>query len=245
MAVQLSRAKYRLGGDSPDDRSRVLTLLSELRLVTAGVRDGHTLTRIAMHDLLRRHVTVRGTVLDLGAGRTSAYLDALGGTAERYLRVDGAAETAPDHVVDLDHEPLPVEGESVDVVLAFNLLEHLYHPDLVLSEARRVLRPGGSIHIWVPFLIGYHPSPEDYFRYTESTLRRKLEEAQFGEIAVRAAGGRFTAAANLALSGLPTTALRLLAATTAVTLDELYYRVARSARREGFPLGYLASAAAA
>jgi SAM-dependent methyltransferase len=241
-ADQLSTAKYRVRRDLPDHRPRVLSALSDLRRVASGVRGGLTFTRMGMYELLERHGSVHGTVLDLGAGRASAYLEYLDGTPERYLRADAVAETEPDYVVDLDRDVLPLDAASIDVVLAFNLLEHLYHPELVLSEARRVLRPAGLIHVWVPFLIGYHPSPEDYFRYTESTLRRKLDEAGFADIAVRSVGGRFTAAANLALYGVPTTALRVALAGAAVLLDRLYYRAAPNARRDSFPLGYLATA---
>jgi SAM-dependent methyltransferase len=231
-----------VSGRDPFDGLGLLTALSELRLATAGVLSGLSLTRVAMHDLVARHVTLHGTVLDLGAGEASTYRPYLGGAAARYLRVDGAPDTNPDYVVDLDHDALPIDAGSIDVVLAFNLLEHLYNPELVLSEAYRVLRSEGRIHVWVPFLIGYHPSPEDYFRYTAPTLRRKLEAAGFGEISVWPVGGRFTAAANLALSGIPTAPLRALVAGVAVVLDRLYYRVARNAQRDGFPLGYLASA---
>jgi SAM-dependent methyltransferase len=241
-ADQLSTAKYRVRRDPTDHRPGVLTAPSEFRRATSGVRSGLSLTRVAMHDLVDRHVTLHGTVLDLGAGEASTYRPYLGGTAARYLRVDGAPDTNPDYVVDLDRDTLPIDAGSIDVVLAFNLLEHLYNPELVLSEAHRVLRSDGRIHVWVPFLIGYHPSPEDYFRYTAPTLRRKLEAAGFAEISVWAVGGRFTAAANLALPGMPTTVLRVLTAGVAVVLDRLYYRWARSAQRDGFPLGYLVSA---
>jgi SAM-dependent methyltransferase len=241
-ADQLSTAKYRVRRDPPDHCPGVLTALSEFRRATSGVLDGLSLTRVAMHDLVARHVTLRGTVLDLGAGEASTYRPYLGGAAARYLRVDAAPGTNPDYVVDLDRDALPIDAGSIDVVIAFNLLEHLYHHELVLGEAHRVLRPQGTLHVWVPFLIGYHPSPEDYFRYTEPALRRKLEAAGFGEITIRPVGGRFTAAANLALSGIPTAPVRALVAGVAVLLDHLYYRVARSAQRDGFPLGYLASA---
>lgn len=40
-------------------------------------------------------------------------------------------------------ERLPFADASLDVVSAFDLLEHVPHPELVLREAARVLRPGG------------------------------------------------------------------------------------------------------
>jgi SAM-dependent methyltransferase len=42
-------------------------------------------------------------------------------------------------------EALPLMGESVDVVVARNSLDHVRDPAAVLSETARVLRPGGTL----------------------------------------------------------------------------------------------------
>ncbi|HEX5897475.1 MAG TPA: class I SAM-dependent methyltransferase [Thermoleophilaceae bacterium] len=42
-------------------------------------------------------------------------------------------------------EALPLLGESVDVVVARNSLDHVRDPAAVLSETARVLRPGGTL----------------------------------------------------------------------------------------------------
>lgn len=44
-------------------------------------------------------------------------------------------------------EALPFESESFDRVVALGTIEHCQELDLVLSEARRVLRPGGRLHL--------------------------------------------------------------------------------------------------
>jgi hypothetical protein len=103
-----------------------------------------------------------------------------------------------------------------------------------------VLCAGGTLFVWVPFLIGYHPDPEDFYRYSESSLRRKLAAAGFEHVRVFAIGGRFTAAANHAIGGLPGAPLKALVAALAVLTDRLYYRVARSSTPSAFALGYLA-----
>jgi SAM-dependent methyltransferase len=204
-----------------------------------GVLRGLTLARIGMHELTKALAVADGDVLDLGAGAAPSYREHLQGRAARYVRVDGSAVTNPDAVVDLDNDPLPFADRSFDAVLAFNLLEHLYHPEMVLNEARRVLRPTGRVIVWVPFLVGYHPSPEDFFRYSESSLRRKFDDAGFESIEVATVGGRFKAAANVAIPGVPLAPLRAVCAATAVLLDRLYYRTVRNASPADFPLGYL------
>lgn len=54
------------------------------------------------------------------------------------------------YAVDLNGEGLPECDESFDLVVASEVVEHLIHPDLVLAEFRRVLRPGGHVVVTVP-----------------------------------------------------------------------------------------------
>lgn len=47
-------------------------------------------------------------------------------------------------------EGIPYEDEAFDVVYAGEVIEHVYNPDLLVREARRTLRPGGSLVITTP-----------------------------------------------------------------------------------------------
>lgn len=49
-----------------------------------------------------------------------------------------------------DAENMPFESCSFDAVVFFDLLEHLPHPDRMLSECHRLLRTGGVLHFFVP-----------------------------------------------------------------------------------------------
>lgn len=47
---------------------------------------------------------------------------------------------------------IPVDDSSIDCILAFDCMEHIMNPAAIMSEWRRVLRPGGRILIeWFPF----------------------------------------------------------------------------------------------
>ncbi len=46
-----------------------------------------------------------------------------------------------------------------------------------MDEMGRVLAPGGWIYLQAPFIIGYHPGPEDYWRFTRAGLTRLVERA--------------------------------------------------------------------
>jgi SAM-dependent methyltransferase len=204
------------------------------------VTRGKSLTRAALAQLIASRVLVAGDVLDLGGGPAASYRTFLPGSNYRITSVDISKDESPDVVLDLESSPLPFAAESFDTVLAFNLLEHIYNHDHVLNEVARVLRHNGTFYLWVPFLIGYHADPGDYFRYTRTCLERKLCAAGFSDTVVASVGGRFTAAANLALPGFHLRVAEALVAAGALFLDQVYYRLARTTTRDQFSLGYLA-----
>jgi SAM-dependent methyltransferase len=63
---------------------------------------------------------------------------------------------------------LPVESGSVDLVVTFEMLEHLPHWRDFLKEGRRVLRRGGHLLITTPNAFGFHALLKAAYR----TVRR-------------------------------------------------------------------------
>lgn len=47
------------------------------------------------------------------------------------------------YCLDLDSEKFPFEDEYFDIIISVEVIEHLYNPDLYLSEIFRVLKRGG------------------------------------------------------------------------------------------------------
>ena len=78
----------------------------------------------------------------------------------------------PDIVGDVMNLPLP--DASYDAVLCLAVLEHVPRPWDAMREMRRVLKPGGHLILYVPFLSPYHAMPGyygDYVRFTDDGLR--------------------------------------------------------------------------
>lgn len=103
-----------------------------------------------------RSLPEAGRALDLGCGdgRLGALLaarrlvaaDVSGVALERARRRLPEAElieVAPD-------EPLPFEDSAFDLVLCAETIEHVRDVQLLLSEARRTLRPGGTLAVTTP-----------------------------------------------------------------------------------------------
>jgi SAM-dependent methyltransferase len=144
-------------------------------------------------------------VLDLGCrdgALTSAYLSGnrvVGVDIDR-VALDRAGGLGVDTVwADLD-QPLPFENASFDVVVIAEVLEHLRLPEHVLSEALRVLVPGGALVGSVPncyrlksrlrFLLGRPPEndPTLLRMFRPADLTEAL--AEFEEVEVRFLAGR-------------------------------------------------------
>jgi SAM-dependent methyltransferase len=79
-----------------------------------------------------------------------------------------------------------LDAESVDAVLLSHVFEHIPDPSETLAEVARVLRPGGSIVLWLPNagsllarLLGNYwmgwDAPRHLYSYTPDTLERMLQ----------------------------------------------------------------------
>src|SRR5262245_18923873 len=83
--------------------------------------------------------------------------------------VDAFAGPGVDIVGDI--HKLPIADNSYDCVFCTGTLEHVENPWQAVSELYRVTRPGGIVHIDVPFIQGYHADPTDYWRFTIDGLK--------------------------------------------------------------------------
>lgn len=123
-------------------------------------------------------------VLDAGAG-DGAYrhhFDHARYESADFLAVD--KPYAPDITYVGDLADIEVEDDRFDLVLLTQVLEHLPEPLAVLTEMRRVLRPGGTIWASTPLFYEEHEQPYDFFRYTQFSLARLFGEAGFREVRI-------------------------------------------------------------
>lgn len=210
-------------------------------------RSGKSLLRSFMNAHLAT-IEIPEQVLDLGAGRvgSASYHECIPNFANKHVTsVDISLEKQPTVIADIESR-LPLRSATFDACLIINLLEHIYRFEEVVSEARRVLSPGGEIVLAVPFLLRVHGDPFDFFRYTEGALKRTLTNAGFGDIRTEACGaGPFTAALSQVDFVVPAW-LRSFSLRSAVAIDRRIGKRSKSGFRNGndYPLGYVVRARA-
>lgn len=193
-----------------------------------------------------RQIALQQPVLDLGAGQvgTSSYhsLIPLFDTFDVYS-VDISTGKKPTVLANLE-QGIPFEDNRFKSCLAFNLFEHLYRYEFVLSEIRRVMAPGGYLYVSVPFLARVHSDPGDYFRYTRTTLERLVSEVGLVDITIEPFGAGAVTAALSQVDFMVPRPLRALALRIAVFMDSLITRRSGGKYRNvnDYPLGYFLTA---
>ena len=135
--------------------------------------------------------TYRGRVIDLGCG-ACPYREIILRQADEYIGVDWAASGPGEPCVDIVADitaPLPFPDGHADMVVAFQVLEHLPEPARFLAECHRVLAAEGTLILAVPFMWQVHDAPRDFYRFTRYGLAYLLEQAGFVEIDIRENSG--------------------------------------------------------
>ena len=133
-------------------------------------------------------------VLDVGCG-PKPYYPFFAERATEYVGVDVVHPAAE---LRGSVEALPVGDGSFDIVLCTQVLEHCDDPAQAVRELRRVTAPGGRVLASTHGVQVYHPSPQDYWRWTHAGLQRLFEEhGDWERLDIRAGAGTATCLAML------------------------------------------------
>jgi SAM-dependent methyltransferase len=136
-------------------------------------------------------------VLEAGCGEGYG-ADLIAGVARRVIAVDYDAATVAHvarryprvEVMQANLAELPLPDASVDVVVNFQVIEHLWDQPQFVAECARVLRPGGVLMVSTPNRITFSPgrdTPINPFHTRElkaAELTELLLDAGFAEVSV-------------------------------------------------------------
>lgn len=179
-------------------------------------------------------------VLNIGSG---------GLVATRVAKINKAAvisfdidpERRPHAVVDVC-DMACIDNETFDRIFMMEVLEHVKSPVDAVSECHRVLKPGGSLFLSVPFVFEIHDRPNDYFRYTEHGLELLLKNFDAVKIVARNTYLESVLVLLLRLCMSPNRSEKffpLIVIGTLITLFPLWYLLNRWIRSDAATSGYI------
>jgi len=97
-------------------------------------------------------------VLNMGSGPT--YFN----ERRDLINVDFHPYEEVDIVADITD--LPVADGTIDFIINIAVLEHVEQVHMAVREMFRILKPGGEVLCYVPFIVPFHGAPQDFHRWT-------------------------------------------------------------------------------
>ncbi|GIH10497.1 methyltransferase [Rhizocola hellebori] len=157
-------------------------------LLTTSVEDTHWWYRERRHIIARelKRIGKPGRAIELGAagGGNSLTLQRMGWDvlATEYLPTGvEVAKSRGLNAIQADARKLPVDSQAFDLLVAFDVLEHIEEDYLAAGEIFRVLKPGGTALIAVPCDMAlwsdHDVASGHYRRYTRETLHALISGA--------------------------------------------------------------------
>jgi len=143
--------------------------------------------------------TFRGSVLDIGAGESPWRFLIDSTVSYQGLDIKSADQFGMSEqrdVIYYDGSIYPFLDCTFDAAICVEVLEHTPDPVLLISEAFRVLRPGGIFALSVPWSARIHHKPFDFNRFTRYQLNEMLRQAGFINIVIAERGNDICTVAN-------------------------------------------------
>lgn len=194
---------------------------------------GHSVTRAYLNQRLVKE-SLAGKTIDIGGGHDADYIKFMHRNTNvtfETFDVKAGAE------INFETDSLPAVNDLYDTALFLNVMEHIFNHQHLANEVVRIVKPGGQVIGFVPFLMWYHPDHRDFFRYTHEAIEIIFEKAGGKNITVEAVYfGPGAAAAHMLLQSFPR--ILRIPIFSIFYLFDVVYRKFRMNRANVFALGY-------
>jgi SAM-dependent methyltransferase len=124
---------------------------------------------------VKSYITAKsGIFLNLGSGNRVLSPELINVDIFPYKNVD----------IITDIQKLPVADGKIDIAICSAVLEHIRDPHQVVDEIYRVLKEGGLTYSYMPFISGFHASPDDYTRLTYEGMKVMFQDFEIIDLGV-------------------------------------------------------------
>lgn len=126
---------------------------------------------------------LEGDVLDVGCGSKpyrKLFKNANSYVGLEYDTPENRASKNADYFY--DGTRFPFLDSHFDSLVCNQVFEHVFNPNEFMNEVFRILKPGGTLLITVPFVWDEHEQPYDFARYSSFGIRSILERQGFAII---------------------------------------------------------------
>ena len=142
--------------------------------------------RIELYEQIKCHSSfIKGRVLDVGAGSFSRYKDLF--NFDEYIKMNTEIGKNTDIIGKVEN--IPSEDTAFDSVICTQVLGDVYELQKAFKEFYRVLRPGGVLLLTENLFDSLHDEPNDFWRFTQHSLRRLAQDAGFEVKVLERRGG--------------------------------------------------------
>ncbi|MBC7914680.1 MAG: class I SAM-dependent methyltransferase [Pyrinomonadaceae bacterium] len=117
------------------------------------------------------------TLIDFGCG-DMPYRSVIEPLVGKYMGVDLDLNPQAEHHIGFDSKTT-LPDNLADIILSNQVLEHVDSPEGYLQESFRLLKPGGTAIFTTHGYWFYHPTPNDYWRWTSAGLQKIVEREGF------------------------------------------------------------------
>ncbi|CAN5570602.1 hypothetical protein BH11BAC2_BH11BAC2_07270 [soil metagenome] len=120
----------------------------------------------------------KGTLLDLGCG-PRPYYSIYAPYFDKTIGADLADSPFPKQQIDIycSATAVPLDDASIDVILCTEVLHDIAEPSELIDEAKRLLKPGGTLILTTPFVVPIVDGAYDHYRYTQQGLIYLLQKS--------------------------------------------------------------------
>jgi len=126
-----------------------------------------------LRKFIKLHITNKDIVaVNIGSGNTDLSDDISNIDLFPYENVD----------LTCDIQNIPLKDDSIDAVINIGVLEHVKDPFKVVKEIHRILKRNGLICCAVPFIQGFHASPNDFMRFTYEGMKILFKDFEIVEL---------------------------------------------------------------